>query len=172
MGFSRQEYWSGLPFPSPGDLPNPGIEPGSPALQEDALTSEPPGKPGTEKALDKYLLKEGRDGWVNFSWDRNYIFKHWITSAAAAAMSLQLCPTLCDPTDSSPPGFPSLGFSGKNTGVGCHVLFQRVKVKSESEVTQLCPTPATPWTAAHQAPPSMGFSRQEYWSGVPLPSPG
>ena len=45
MGFSRQEYWSGLPFPSPGDLPDPGIEPGSPALQADALTSEPPGKP-------------------------------------------------------------------------------------------------------------------------------
>ena len=41
MGFSRQEYWSGLPFPSPGDLPDPGIEPRSPALQADALTSEP-----------------------------------------------------------------------------------------------------------------------------------
>ena len=45
MGFSRQEYWSGLPLPSPGDLPEPGIEPGSPAFQADALTSEPPGKP-------------------------------------------------------------------------------------------------------------------------------
>ena len=44
VGFSRQEYWSGLPFPSPGDLPNPGIEPGSPTLQADALLSEPPGK--------------------------------------------------------------------------------------------------------------------------------
>ena len=44
MGFSRQEYWNGLPFPSPGDLPNPGIKPGSPAFQADALTSEPPGK--------------------------------------------------------------------------------------------------------------------------------
>ena len=44
MGFSRQEYWSGLPFPSPADLPNPGIEPRSPALQTDALPSEPPGK--------------------------------------------------------------------------------------------------------------------------------
>ena len=46
-----------------------------------------------------------------------------------------------------------------------------MKVKSESEVTQSCPTLATPWTAAYQAPPSMRFSRQEYWSGVPLPSP-
>ena len=45
MGFSRQEYWSGLPFPSPGDLPDPGIEPGSLALEADTLTSEPPQKP-------------------------------------------------------------------------------------------------------------------------------
>ena len=44
IGFSKQEYWSGLPFPSPGDLPNPGIEPVSPAFQADALISEPPGK--------------------------------------------------------------------------------------------------------------------------------
>ena len=51
MGFSRQEYRSRLPFPSPGDLPNPGIEPGSPALEADALTSDPPGKPsGKEPA--------------------------------------------------------------------------------------------------------------------------
>ena len=56
---------------------------------------------------------------------------------------------------------------GKNTGVGCHFLFQRVKVKSLSRVQPS----ATPWTAAFQAPPSMGFSRQEYWRGVPLPSP-
>ena len=45
MGFARQEYWSGLPFPSPGDLPGPGIEPGSPTLEADALTSDSPGKP-------------------------------------------------------------------------------------------------------------------------------
>ena len=45
MKFSRQEYWNGLPFPSPGDVPDPGIEPRSPTLQADALTSEPPGKP-------------------------------------------------------------------------------------------------------------------------------
>ena len=60
---------------------------------------------------------------------------------------------------------------GKNTGVGCHFLLQCMKVKSESEVSQSCLTPMTPWTAAYQAPLSMGFSRQEYWSGVPLPSP-
>ena len=55
---------------------------------------------------------------------------------------------------------------GKNTGVGCHFLLQCMKVKSLSRVQLL----ATPWTSAYQAPPSMGFSRQEYWSGVPLPS--
>ena len=53
MGFSRQEYWSGLPFPSLQDLPNPGIEPGFPALEADALTSEPPGKPRSER--EKYI---------------------------------------------------------------------------------------------------------------------
>ena len=56
---------------------------------------------------------------------------------------------------------------GKNTGVGCHFLFQCVKVKSLNCVRLV----ATPWTAAHQSPSPMGFSRQEYWSGVPLPSP-
>ena len=55
MGFSRQESWSGLPFPSPGCLPDPGIKPGSPALQADALTSEPPGKP---LLLEKCKSKE------------------------------------------------------------------------------------------------------------------
>ena len=60
---------------------------------------------------------------------------------------------------------------GKNTGVGCHFLLQCMKVKNESEVAQSCPTLATPRTAAYRAPPSMGFSRQEYWSGVPSPSP-
>ena len=61
---------------------------------------------------------------------------------------------------------------GKNTGMGCHFFLQCMKVKSESEVTQSCPTLSDPMDyTAHQAPPSMGFSRQEYWSGVPLPSP-
>ena len=62
MGFSRQEYWSGLPFPSPGDLPNPGIKPRSPALQVDAFTSEPPRKldilmAESEEELKNLLMK-------------------------------------------------------------------------------------------------------------------
>ena len=77
---------------------------------------------------------------------------------------VQLCAT---PYPAAHQASPSL----EDTGVGCHFLLQCMKVKSESEVTQSCPTLATPWTAAYQAPLSMGFSRQEYWRGVPLPSP-
>ena len=60
---------------------------------------------------------------------------------------------------------------GKNTGVSCHFLLQCMKVKSESEVTQSCPTLLNPMDCSPPGPPSMVFSRQEYWSGVPLPSP-
>ena len=63
-GFSKQEYWSGLPFPSPGDLPNPGIEPESPALQADALSSEPPGKPHGNMSLSKLQeIVKDREAW-------------------------------------------------------------------------------------------------------------
>ena len=78
MGFSRQEYWSGLPFPPPGDLPDPGIKLASPALAGGFFATEPPGK--TTQA-----------------------------TAAAAAKSLQSCPTLCEPRDGSPPGSPVPG---------------------------------------------------------------
>ena len=60
---------------------------------------------------------------------------------------------------------------GKNTGVGYHFLLQCTKVKREVKSLSRVQLFVTPWTAAHQAPPSMAFSRQEYWSGVPLPSP-
>ena len=86
--------------------------------------------------------------------------------AAAAAKSLESCLTLCDPRR-QPTRLPRPWDSpGKNTGVGCHFLLQCMKVKSLSCVQLF----ETPWTAAYQAPPSTGFSRQEYWSGVPLPS--
>ena len=62
MGLSRQEYWSGLPFPSPGDLPDPGIEPRSPALQTDTLLSEPPGKPAG--AILSFISKDGEGRWL------------------------------------------------------------------------------------------------------------
>ena len=93
-------------------------------------------------------------------------------NAATAAKSLQLCPTLCDPIDSSPPGSPIPGILQARTLEWVAISFSnagkwKVKVKLLSHIRLV----ATPWTAAYQTPPSMGFSRQEYWSGVPLPSP-
>ena len=102
----------------------------------------------------------------------HYFLVYFVAFAAAAAESLQSCPTLCDPIDSSPPGSPIPGILQARTLEWVAISFSnawkwKVKVKSLSHVW-LC---ATPWTVAHQAPPSMGFSRQAYWSGVPLPSP-
>ena len=112
LGFSRQEYWGGLPFPSP--------------MHE------------SEK----------------WKW------------------SPQSCLTPSDPMDCSPPGSPVPGILQARTLEWVAISFSnawkwKVKVKSLSHVRPS----VTPWTAAYQAPPSMGFSRQEYWSGVPLPSP-
>ena len=93
------------------------------------------------------------------------------SAAAAAAKSLQSCPTLCDPIDSSPPGSSVPGILQARI-LEC-VPFpspmheREVKVKSLSCVQLF----KTPWTVAYQAPPSMGFSRQEYWSGLSFPSP-
>ena len=89
-----------------------------------------------------------------------------------SAKSLQLCPTLCDPIDGSPPGSAVPGILQARTLEWVAISFSivwkwKVKVKSLSHVRLV----ATPWTAAYQAPPSMRFSRQEYWSGLPLPSP-
>ena len=86
------------------------------------------------------------------------------------AKSLQSCPTLCDLRDSSPPGSPVPEILQARTPEWVAISFSiawKVKVESLSRGRLL----AAPWTAAYQAPPSMGFSRQEYWSGVPLPSP-
>ena len=93
--------------------------------------------------------------------------------AAAATKSLQSCQPLCNPIDSSPPCSPVPGILQARTLEWVAISFSsawkwKVKVKSLCSAQLL----ATPWTAAFQAPPSMGFSRQEYWSGVPLPSPG
>ena len=92
--------------------------------------------------------------------------------SAATAKLLQSCLTLCNPIDSSQPGFPIPGILQARTLEWVAISFSnawkwKVKVKSLSHVRLL----ATRWTAAFQAPPSMGFSRQEYWSGLLLPSP-
>ena len=93
-------------------------------------------------------------------------------AAAAAAKSLQSCPTLWDPTDGSPRGSPVSGILQARTLEWVAISFSnawkgKVKVKTLSRVWLL----ATPWAAAYQSAPSMGFSRQEYWNGVLLPSP-
>ena len=102
MRFSRQEYWSVLPCPSPEDLPDPGIEPRSPVLQTDSLPTELPGKP-------QYI----------YNWSRQ--------SEAVLCLVAQLSLTLCNPMDCSPSGSSVHKDSpGKNTGVGCHALLQRI----------------------------------------------
>ena len=95
-----------------------------------------------------------------------------VLAAAAAAKPLQSCPPLCNCIDGLPPGSPVPGILQARTLEWVAISFSnawkwKVKVKLLSRVRLF----VTPWTAAHQAPPSMGFSRQEYWSGVPLPSP-
>ena len=103
-------------------------------------------------------------------WDEQGEYDWDIYTAAAAAKSLQSCPTLCDPIDVSPWGSPVPGILQARTLEWVAISFSnsgkwKVRVKSPSRVQLF----ATPWTAAYQAPPSMGFSRWEYWSGVPLP---
>jgi len=108
-------------------------------------------------------------------WNRVHCYNYYSTKrlhAAAATKSLQSCPILCDPRDGSPPGSPVPGILQARTLEWVAISFSnawkwKVKMKLLSCVWLL----ATPWTSAYQAPPSMGFSRQEYWSGLPLPSP-
>ena len=107
-----------------------------------------------------------------FMWSVKQMLFRSSLAFSAAAKSLQSCPTLCDPIDGSPPGSPVPGILRARTLEWVAISFSnawkwKVKVKSLSRIRLL----ATPWTAAYQAPPSKGFSRQEYWSGVPLPSP-
>ena len=144
LEFSWQKYWSVLPFPCPGDLPDTAIKPTSPespTLAGRFFTTSPP-----VEAL-----------WFSLS---------------AAAKPLQSCSTLCDPIDSSPSVSAVPGILQARVLEWVAISFSnawkwKVKGKLLCHVRLL----ATPWTAVYQAPPSMGFSRQEYWSGVPLPSP-
>ena len=137
--------------------------------------------------IDSYtMITSSRRGDVlNWKWApamgeaHLYILPHltlaihpYLMGAAATAKSLQSCPTLCDPVDSSPPGSAIPGILQARTLEWVAISFSsawkwKVKVKLLNCVRLF----ATPWTVAHQAPLSMGFSRQEYWSGLPFPSP-
>ena len=129
---------------------------------------------GCHFLLQGIFLTQGSNSHLLYCWQ---ILYHWATreaqcTLAAAAKSLQSCLTLCNPIDGSPPGSPIPGILQARTlewvAISSSNAWKwKVKGKSLSRVRLL----ATPWTTAHQAPPSMGFSRQEYWSGVPLPSP-
>ena len=94
MGFSRQEYWSGLPFPSPGDLPNPRIEPGSPALQADSLPTELWRKPSAYNSVTLLLTQDEIYRLQVFHHRLEYLFPMWHSFLCSVAQS---CQTLCDP---------------------------------------------------------------------------
>ena len=94
-GFSRQEYWSGLPFPPPGDLPNPGIEPGSPALQADSLPSDLPGKPIMWKVSIKLIY------FLSHYLKQLFIHLFWLCWVFFVALRLS-CPSACGILASQP----------------------------------------------------------------------
>ena len=123
MEFSRQEYWSWLPFLSPGDLPNPGITPGSPALQADSVSSEPPGKPYLVTGIIylQAVLTKWSLNIVNFHAFfsnnlriiKSFFFfpTDFLFSILHSCSIAQSCPTICDPMDCSPPSSSLLGIS-------------------------------------------------------------
>ena len=131
MGFSRQEDWSGVSFPTPGHLPDRGIEPTSPALAGGFSTTEPLGT------------------WLPIAFRNVYHFQLEGFGKRATCTETETCRAHIGSTHQNAKGV-------------------KVKVKSLGRVQFF----VTPWTVSHQAPPSMGFSRQEYWSGLPFPSPG
>ena len=137
------------------------------------LTFGPSGKSLSNEIYNRINLIHGSIKWdyicsLKQSLAHN---KCSICTAAAAANSSQSCPTPRDPIDGSPPGSSVPGILQARTLEWVAISFSnpwkwKVKVKLLSRVRLL----AAPWTIAYQAPPSMGFPRQEYWSGVPLPS--
>ena len=128
MGFSRQKCWNGLPFPSPGDLPDPGIEPGSPALQADALPSEPPGKPMW-------------DGWLQFRKGVQF----WKAHQVAPCLEVSWCSCICvySVTQWCPILWPwttvhqtplSVEFPRQEHGVSCYFLLQEIFLNQRSNL--------------------------------------
>ena len=136
---------------------------------------------GTHPPSERPERTTPADTLISDFWPSELSVREWISvilslwpfvAATAAAKSLQSCPTLCDPIDGSPPGSSVPRILQARTLEWVPISFSnawkwKVKAKSLSRVRLL----ATPWTAAYQAPLSMGFPRQEYWSGVPFPSP-
>ena len=146
MGFPRQEYWSGLPWPSLGDFLHQGIKPMSLALAGRLFTTEPLGKP-------KFMYTQMHKSKL-----------HNLMRCGQKKEKIQLSRYETYPCQDMrhfhhPIKFPL---------ISSQLPVKWSEVKSFSHVWLF----ATPWTVAYQAPPSLGFSRQEYWSGLPFPSPG
>ena len=140
-GFSRQEQWNGLPFPSP-------MHEGEKWKWSHTVVSDSSRSHGLQPT------------GLLCPWDFP------VKSTGVGCHCLQSCQTLCDPIDGSPPGSPVPGILQARTLEWVAISFSnawkwKVKMKSLSCIRLL----ATPWTAAYQAPPSVGVSRQEYWSG-------
>ena len=145
-----------MPCPPPGDLPNPGIKPRSPALQADSSPSEPPGKSrntgvGSLSLLQGiFLTKKLNWGLLHFRW-----ILYQLSHLGSPILSLCEC-------------FYAFPLECKLYESRNNFIYNYMIVESHSRVRLF----ATPWTVAHQAPRSMGLSRHEYWSGLPFPSPG
>ena len=108
MGFSRQEYWSGLPFPSPGDLPDPGIEPRSPTSQADSYMWDLFLKIIEKETRFVVIRPDARDGGGGTGGKQS-------KGTCVCVSVTHLCLTLCDPMDRSPPGASCLGISPART---------------------------------------------------------
>ena len=107
-----------------------------------------------------------------FVFSEFWMWECTVEVAASTAKSLQSCLTLCDPIDGSPPSSPVPGILQARTLEWVAISFSNAwKWKVKGKLLSRVRLFMTPWTAAYQAPLPMGFSRQEYWSGVPLPSP-
>ena len=156
MGFSRQEYWSGLPFPSPGDLPDPGIEPGSPALEADALTSELSGKHIYACICIYMFLRStpwNMNVFIRSAENEDQEYRNSQVTVKAWSETHQVVRTRLQ-------GFPP-SQNDLETGSWSKCLH-----------AESCLTLCNPWTVARQPPLSNGFPRQEYWRGLPFPSKG
>ena len=207
LGFSRQEHWSGLPFPSPMHESKKWSEvaqlcptlcdsmdcslPGSSVhgifqarvLEWGAIVFPDPLFTTLENTRMIREEEVQRQSWRNKGYQTNKLNQaiYQVTdcnfgaeskaTTTTTTQSLQLCPTLCDPIDSSSPGSTIPRILQARTLEWVAISFSnawkwKVRVKWLSCVRFF----VTPWTAAYRAPPSIRFSRQEYWSGVPLPS--
>ena len=179
MGFSKQEYWSGCHFLLQGIFLTQGLNLLSPALAGRFFSTSATWEAHKKCYWNTPLYLHMASGCfcatvagVSSHMTDHIARKVCLVYYLCYAKSLQLCPTLCDARDGSTPGSPVPGILQARTLEWVASFFSnawtwKVKVKLFSCVWLL----ATPWTAAYQAPLPMGFSRQEYWSGVPLPSP-